>query len=86
LKNDALNYSSKGEPLMRIWLKMKQAEKKAGCITAITITHASQAGFCVSSKPRKIETRPKRNSVGWTSINHSADYVELAMVGPGSDL
>ncbi len=26
------------------------------------------------------------NSVGWISMNHSADYVELAMFGPGSDL
>ncbi|MFT2008863.1 alkaline phosphatase [Pontibacter sp. 13R65] len=25
-------------------------------------------------------------SVGWGSIHHSADYVELAMVGPGSEL
>ena len=26
------------------------------------------------------------NSVGWISMDHSADYVELAMFGPGSDL
>ena len=26
------------------------------------------------------------NSVGWISMHHSADYVELAMYGPGSDL
>jgi alkaline phosphatase len=23
------------------------------------------------------------NAVGWISMNHSADYVELAMYGPG---
>jgi alkaline phosphatase len=25
-------------------------------------------------------------SVGWGSMDHSADYVELAMYGPGSEL
>jgi alkaline phosphatase len=28
----------------------------------------------------------KHNSVGWISMHHSADYVELAMYGPGSEL
>ncbi|MNP96695.1 Alkaline phosphatase 4 precursor [compost metagenome] len=28
----------------------------------------------------------KHNSVGWISMDHSADYTELAMYGPGSDL
>lgn len=28
----------------------------------------------------------KHNSVGWISMHHSSDYVELAMFGPGSDL
>ena len=32
------------------------------------------------------EIQKKYNSVGWISMNHSADYVELAMFGPGSDL
>ena len=26
----------------------------------------------------------KTNSVGWISMDHSADYVELAVFGPGS--
>ena len=26
------------------------------------------------------------NSIGWISMHHSADYVELAMYGPGSNL
>ncbi|MBP6662806.1 MAG: alkaline phosphatase, partial [Paludibacter sp.] len=30
------------------------------------------------------EMQQKTNSVGWISMNHSADYVELAMFGPGS--
>lgn len=32
------------------------------------------------------EIQQKHNSVGWISMNHSADYVELAMYGPGSEL
>lgn len=32
------------------------------------------------------EMQEKTNSVGWISMSHSADYVELAMFGPGSEL
>lgn len=32
------------------------------------------------------EMQKNSNSVGWISMDHSADYVELAMFGPGSDL
>ncbi|WP_456378735.1 alkaline phosphatase [Lutibacter sp.] len=32
------------------------------------------------------EIQKKHNSIGWISQHHSADYVELAMFGPGSDL
>ena len=32
------------------------------------------------------EMQKKTNSVSWISMDHSADYVELAMFGPGSDL
>lgn len=32
------------------------------------------------------DLQKKTNSVGWISMDHSADYVELAMFGPGSDL
>jgi alkaline phosphatase len=32
------------------------------------------------------DLQKKRNSVGWISMDHSADYTELAMYGPGSDL
>lgn len=31
------------------------------------------------------EIQKKYNSVGWISMQHSADYVELAMFGPGSE-
>jgi alkaline phosphatase len=32
------------------------------------------------------EMQKASNSVGWISMDHSADYVELAMFGPGSEL
>ena len=32
------------------------------------------------------EIQKKNSSVGWISMDHSADYVELAMYGPGSEL
>lgn len=32
------------------------------------------------------EIQNKHTSVGWASMGHSADYVELAMYGPGSEL
>ena len=32
------------------------------------------------------QLQQKTNSVGWISMDHSADYVELAMFGPGSNL
>jgi alkaline phosphatase len=32
------------------------------------------------------EMQQKSNSVGWISMDHSADYVELALFGPGSQL
>lgn len=32
------------------------------------------------------QMQKKTNSVGWISMDHSADYVELAMFGPGSSL
>lgn len=32
------------------------------------------------------EIQQKHNSVGWISMQHSADYVELSMYGPGSHL
>jgi len=32
------------------------------------------------------QIQKQHNSVGWISMDHSADYVELALFGPGSDL
>ena len=32
------------------------------------------------------ELQKIRNAVGWISTEHTGDYVELAMFGPGSEL
>src|SRR5205814_1751222 len=32
------------------------------------------------------EMQKKTNSVGWISMDHTADFVELAAFGPGSEL
>ena len=32
------------------------------------------------------EIQKKHNKVDWISMDHSGDYVELAMYGPGSEL
>ena len=32
------------------------------------------------------EIQKKYNSVGWISMDHSSDYSELALFGPGSEL
>ncbi len=32
------------------------------------------------------EIQKKHNGIGWISMDHSGDYVELAAYGPGSEL
>jgi alkaline phosphatase len=32
------------------------------------------------------QIQKKHSSVGWISMDHSADYTEIAMFGPGSEL
>ncbi len=32
------------------------------------------------------EIQKNHSSIGWVSMNHTGDYVELAMYGPGSEL
>ncbi|HMU02940.1 MAG TPA: alkaline phosphatase [Saprospiraceae bacterium] len=52
VKNGRLNIGENGEEIMPIWQKFKKAGKKVGCVTTVPITHATPAGFCVSSKSR----------------------------------
>lgn len=52
IKNGALNVGVNGEEYLPIWQKFKLNGKKAGCVTTVPVTHATPAGFCVSSKSR----------------------------------
>ncbi|MFZ4928620.1 alkaline phosphatase [Chryseobacterium sp. Mn2064] len=55
VKNGVLNMGANGEKHVPIWQKFKKAGKKAGCVTTVTITHATPAGFCVNSAQRNAE-------------------------------
>jgi len=55
VKNGTLNMGANGEKHLPIWQQYKKAGKKAGCVTTVTITHATPAGFCVNSSKRNDE-------------------------------
>lgn len=52
VKNGRLNIGDNGEEYMPILQKFKATGKKVGCVTTVPITHATPAGFCVTSKTR----------------------------------
>lgn len=55
VQNGVLNMGANGETHFPIWQKYKKAGKKIGCVTTVTITHATPAGFCVNSAKRNAE-------------------------------
>ena len=55
IHNGMLNVGINGEQYLPIWQKFKKKGKKAGCVTTVTITHATPAGFCVNSSSRSAE-------------------------------
>ncbi|WP_394675259.1 alkaline phosphatase [uncultured Chryseobacterium sp.] len=55
VKNGVLNTGPNGEMYLPVWQQFKQNGKKAGCVTTVTITHATPAGFCVNSEKRNAE-------------------------------
>ncbi len=55
VNNGALNVGANGEQHLPIWQKFKKSGKKAGCVTTVTITHATPAGFCINSAKRSAE-------------------------------
>lgn len=55
VKNGVLNIGANGERYLPLWQKFKNVGKKAGCVTTVTITHATPAGFCVNSDSRNAE-------------------------------
>lgn len=52
VKNGSLNVNPDGSTNTPIWQKFKKAGKKVGCVTTVAITHATPAGFCVTSNSR----------------------------------
>ena len=52
VKNGSLNVGENGEEYVPIWQKFKRVGKMAGCVTTVPITHATPAGFCISTKSR----------------------------------
>ncbi|MGY4385768.1 alkaline phosphatase [Pedobacter sp. UYP24] len=50
--NGSLNVNADGSENVPIWKKFKAVGKSAGCVTTVPITHATPAGFCVTSKLR----------------------------------
>ena len=57
VNNGSLNVGPNGEHHLPIWQKFKKVGKKAGCVTTVTITHATPAGFCINSNSRKAEPK-----------------------------
>jgi len=55
VKNGVLNIGADGAFHLPVWQKFKKAGKKAGCVTTVTITHATPAGFCVNAAKRNAE-------------------------------
>jgi alkaline phosphatase len=52
VNNGALNVGSDGTAYKPILQKFKEGGKAVGCVTTVPITHATPAGFCVSTKSR----------------------------------
>lgn len=55
VKNGRLNIGANGEEYLPIWQKFKKSGKKVGCVTTVPITHATPAGFCITSKSRGVQ-------------------------------
>ncbi|PRD47497.1 alkaline phosphatase [Sphingobacterium haloxyli] len=53
--NGSLNVNADGSFNKPILQKFKAAGKSVGCVTSVTITHATPAGFCVNSVKRSAE-------------------------------
>jgi len=52
VNNGALNVGPDGTAYKPILQKFKDAGKSVGCVTTVPITHATPAGFCISTKSR----------------------------------
>ena len=78
---------------MKDWIfetnKFSLTDEEAKHLLSFYTGAEKQEEVCITIKmPFKAysEIQKKHNSVGWISMDHSGDYVELAMYGPGSEL
>jgi alkaline phosphatase len=55
--NGNLNVNADGSYNKPILQKFKEAGKSVGCVTSVTITHATPAGFCINNKSRGDESQ-----------------------------
>lgn len=55
VKNGTLNISESGKENLPLFQKLKQKGKKVGCVTTVTVTHATPAGFCVCNNSRNAQ-------------------------------
>lgn len=53
--NGSINVGANGQQYQPILQKFKAAGKAVGCVTTVTVTHATPAGFCVNSPGRGSE-------------------------------
>ena len=60
-ENGVLNIGINGEMHTPIWQKFKKAGKKTACVTTVTITHATPAGFCINSEKEMRNRRLQKN-------------------------
>ncbi|QDO94453.1 alkaline phosphatase [Formosa sediminum] len=76
INNGAINVSKNGAEHLPIWQKFKKVGKLAGCVTSVSITHATPAGFCVNSKSRNAQEH-----IAELYLEHKFDV----MMGGGND-
>lgn len=89
-----LNKISSTDSARQVIEKMEAAQKlviteaEAGALLSHYKTLDGDGLYNAKKLPFKLlaEIQYKHTSVGWASMGHSADYVELAMYGPGAEM
>ena len=76
VKNGALNVNADGSSNKPILQKFKDAGKSVGCVTTVPITHATPAGFSISTK-----NRGSQEEIAELYLSHRFDV----MMGAGTE-
>ncbi|MBK9212494.1 MAG: alkaline phosphatase [Saprospiraceae bacterium] len=67
-------------------ISTEEAQKLLGFYTGLQAEEAGLYNYKNLPFSALADIQKKRTSVGWISMNHSGDFVEIAMYGPGSHL